>query len=66
MDYSKRKGDPEDKKATQKTPLKPVFHGFLLSSGKFLTPVEMEIMESLGVVRTKKFKIQNYRKMTHG
>ena len=42
------------KKATQKTPPKPVLHGFLLSSGKFLTPVEMEIMESLGVVRTTK------------
>jgi hypothetical protein len=30
------------------------FTWVLLSNGKFLTPVEMEIMESLGVVRTTK------------
>ena len=42
------------KEATQKTSLKSVLHGFLLSNGKLLTPAEMEIMESLGVVRTTK------------
>ncbi|MDR7666848.1 hypothetical protein RG963_13885 [Methanosarcina sp. Z-7115] len=42
------------KEATRKTFHNPVLHGFLLSNGKFLTPVEMEIMESLGVVRTTK------------
>lgn len=42
------------KKTTQEPSLKPVLHGFLLSSGKFITPAEMEIRESFGVVRTKK------------
>jgi len=42
------------KKATQETALKPVLHGFLLSNGTFITPAEMELMESLGVVRATK------------
>ena len=31
---------------------KPISHGFLLGNGKFVTPAEMRIMESLGVIRT--------------
>jgi len=46
------------KETTQEPSLKPVLHGFLLSSGKFIIPAEMEIMESLGVVRTKKSEFQ--------
>lgn len=42
------------KEATQHTSLKPILHGFLLSDGKFITPAEMEFMESLGVVRKTK------------
>jgi hypothetical protein len=42
------------KETTQEPSLKPVLHGFLLNSGKFITPAKMEIMESFGVVRTKK------------
>jgi hypothetical protein len=42
------------KKATQETSHKPILHGFLLSNGTFITPAEMEIMESLGVVRATK------------
>lgn len=38
--------------ATQETSSKPILHGFLLSNGTFITPAEMEIMESLGVFRT--------------
>ncbi|WP_292387174.1 hypothetical protein [Methanosarcina sp. UBA5] len=40
--------------ATQETSNKSVLHGFLLSNGMFITPAEMEIMESLGVARTTK------------
>lgn len=54
MDYNQTKGVSEMKDATQETSLKPVLHGFLLSNGKFITPAEMNIMESLGVVRSTK------------
>lgn len=54
MDYNQTKGVSEMKDATQETSLKPILHGFLLSNGMFITPAEMEIMESLGVVRSKK------------
>lgn len=54
MDYNQTKGASEMKDATQETSLKPVLHGFLLSNGKFITPAEMNIMESLGVVRSTK------------
>jgi hypothetical protein len=30
---------------------KPILHGFLLGNGKFVTPAEMRVMESLGVIR---------------
>jgi hypothetical protein len=42
------------KETTHKTSPKPILHGFLLSDGTFITPAEMEIMESLGVIRTTK------------
>lgn len=42
------------KDGTQETSPKPILHGFLLSNGKFITPAEMEIMESLGVIRATK------------
>lgn len=29
---------------------KPVLHGFLFGNGMFITPPEMRIMESLGVI----------------
>jgi hypothetical protein len=29
---------------------KPVLHGFLFGNGTFITPAEMRIMESLGVI----------------
>lgn len=53
MNYNQTKGVSEMKDATQETSLKPVLHGFLLSNGKFITPAEMKIMESLGVVRSR-------------
>ena len=31
---------------------KPILHGFLLGNGKFVTPAEMKVMKSLGVIRT--------------
>ncbi|WP_292377588.1 hypothetical protein [Methanosarcina sp. UBA289] len=37
----------------RKTP-EPVLHGVFLSNGKFITPAEMEIMKSLGVIRATK------------
>jgi hypothetical protein len=42
------------KEAIQETFHKPVLYGFLLSNGTFITPAEMEFMESLGVVRATK------------
>jgi hypothetical protein len=57
MDYSNRKGDLEMKESTQKTSHKPVLHGFLLNNGKFITPTEMVIMESLGVVQATKTEL---------
>lgn len=40
-------------KIQRKTP-KPVLHGFLLGNGMFITPAEMRIMESLGVIPATK------------
>ena len=37
---------------------KPISHGFLLSNGKFITPVEMRVMESLGIIHTTKIWIR--------
>jgi len=54
MDYHKTNGVSEMKDATHKTSPKPVLHGFLLSNGMFITPAEMKIMESLGVVLSTK------------
>lgn len=33
---------------------KPILHGFLLGNGTFITPTEMRIMESLGVISATK------------
>ena len=38
------------KEKVQKQAPKPVLHGFLFGNGMFITPAEMRIMESLGVI----------------
>lgn len=40
-------------KVQEKAP-KPVLHGFLFGNGMFITPAEMRIMESLGVIPAAK------------
>ncbi|HOW14181.1 hypothetical protein [Methanosarcina sp.] len=40
-------------KIQRKTP-EPVLHGFLFSNGMFITPAEMKIMQSLGVIPATK------------
>lgn len=40
-------------KIQRRTP-KPVLHGFLFGNGMFVTPAEMKIMQSLGIIPTTK------------
>jgi hypothetical protein len=42
-----------NEKIPRKTP-KPVLHGFLFGNGIFITPAEMRIMQSLGVIPATK------------
>lgn len=42
------------KEPTLEKSQKPILDGFLLGNGKFVTPAEMRVMESLGVIRTTK------------
>lgn len=42
-----------NEKIQRQTP-EPVLHGFLFGNGTFITPVEMRIMQSLGIIPATK------------
>lgn len=42
-----------NEKIQRQTP-EPVLHGFLFGNGTFITPAEMKIMQSLGVIPATK------------
>lgn len=53
LQNQKRRIQNMNEKIQRKTP-EPVLHGFLFGNGTFITPVEMRIMQSLGIIPATK------------